>query len=58
MKPLSAITAPILAQLYAERAHHLDCIEAELRQMVAANNERNERLAAGLRRQDKGKAEQ
>lgn len=55
MRPLSAITAPVLAQLYAERAQRLDNVEAELRRVVAAANEQNDRLSAGIGQQLKGK---
>lgn len=48
MKPLSAITAPILAQLYADRAERMDRAAADVRRLERQNNELNNRLEAGL----------
>lgn len=47
MKPLSAVTAPILAQLYADGARANDRATAELRQMADQNQRTIDRLSAG-----------
>lgn len=47
MKQLSAVTAPILAKIFADRAAALDRVQAELHRLIEQNNRRNERLTAG-----------
>jgi hypothetical protein len=46
MKPLSAVTAPILAQLYVDGAQRTDAATAELRRMADENNRTVDRLQA------------
>ena len=49
MKPLSAVTAPILARLTADRARVTDATTTELRRMNDEANRTIDRLNAGDR---------
>lgn len=49
MKPLSEVTAPILARLAADRARVTDATTAELRRMTDETNRTIDRLKAGDR---------
>lgn len=49
MKPLSAVTAPIIARLHAERAERLDRVAADVGRLARQNKELNDRLEAGLK---------
>lgn len=49
MKPLSAVSAPILAQLYRDQRFSVDDATAELRRMTDENLKTIDRLTAGER---------